>query len=51
MVHFMHEQNIICTQTQIDDIMHEQAIICRQLFSGHVVGKKNLLRMVKFVNV
>ena len=57
MVYFMHEQNIICTQTQIDDIMHEQAIICRQLFAGHVVGswsmkrKKNLLRMIKFVNV
>ena len=49
MVYFMHEQNIICTQTQTDDIAHEQTITCRHLFAGHVVGsppmkrKKNLL--------
>ena len=48
----MHEQNIICSQTQLDDIAHEQAIICRQLFAGHVVGslpmkrKNNLLHMI-----
>ena len=48
----MHEQNIICSQTQLDDIAHEQTIICRQLFAGHVEGfqpmkrKKNLLRMI-----
>ena len=30
----MHEQNIICTQTRLDDIAREQAIICRQLFAG-----------------
>ena len=47
-VSFTHEQNIICSQTQLDDIAHEQTIICRQLFAGHVVGfqpmkrKKNL---------
>ena len=31
---FTHEQNIICSQTQLDDIAHEQTIICRQLFAG-----------------
>ena len=53
----MHEQNIICSQTQLDDIVHEQTVTCRQLFAGHVVGfqpmkrKKNLLRMIiKIVN-
>ena len=46
------EQNIICSQTQLDGIAHEHTIICRQLFAGHVVGsrpmkrKKNLLRMI-----
>ena len=25
-VSFMHEQNIICNQTQLDDIAHEQTI-------------------------
>ena len=29
-------QNIICSQTQLDDIAHEQTIICRQLFAGHL---------------
>ena len=52
MVSFRHEQNIICSQTQLDGIAHEQTIICRQLFGGHVVRswpmkrKKNLLRMI-----
>ena len=52
MVSFTHEQNIICNQTQLDDIAHEQTIICRQLFAGHVVSsqpmkrKNNLLRMI-----
>ena len=51
-VSFMHEQNIICSQTKLDDIVHEQTIICRQLFAGHVVGsrpmkrKKNLQGMI-----
>ena len=51
-VSFTHEQNIICSQTQLDGIAHEQTIICRQLFAGHVVGsqpmkrKKNLLQMI-----
>ena len=26
---FTYEQNIICSQTQLDDIAHEQTIICR----------------------
>ena len=38
MVSFTHGQNIICSQTQLDDIAHEQIIICRQLFAAHVVG-------------
>ena len=52
MVLFMHDQNIICSQTQLDDIAHEQTITCRQLFAGHVVGsppmkrKNNLLHMI-----
>ena len=37
-ISFSHEQNIICSQTQLDDIEHEQTIICRQLFAGHVVS-------------
>ena len=36
-VSFTHEQNIICSQTQLGDIAHEQTIIWRQLFAGHVV--------------
>ena len=48
---FTHEQDIICSQTQLDDV-HEQIIVCRQLFEGHVVGfqpmkrTKNLHRMI-----
>ena len=38
------EQNIICSQTQLDDIAHEQTIICRQLFAGHVVGFRPMKR-------
>ena len=51
-VSFTHEQNIICSQTQLDSIAHEQTIICGQLFASHVVGsqsmkrKKNLLRLI-----
>ena len=36
MVSFTHELNIICSQTQLDDIAHEQTTFCRQLFTGHV---------------
>ena len=36
MVSFTHEQIIICSQTQLDNIVHEQTIICRQvIFSSH----------------
>ena len=54
-VSFTHEQKIICSQTQLDDIAHEQTITCRQLFAGHLVGfwpmkrKKNLHRMIILV--
>ena len=37
-VSFTHEQDIICSQTQLDNIAHEQTIICRQLFAGHVLA-------------
>ena len=43
MVSFAQEQNIICSQTQLDDIAPEQDItqcICTQLFPGHVVGSQ-----------
>ena len=52
MVLFMHEQNIICSQTQLEDIAHEWTIIFRQLFAGHGVSfqpmkrKKNLHQMI-----
>ena len=47
-VSFMYEQNVICSQTQLENIKHEQTIICKQLFVGHIMGsrpekrKKNL---------
>ena len=44
MVSFTHEQNIICNQTQLDDIAHEQTIICRQLLAGHVVSSRPMKR-------
>ena len=46
-----HEQNIICSKTQLDSIEYEQTIICMQ-FTGHVVcsrpmkRKKNMHRMI-----
>ena len=52
LVSFTHDQSIICSQTQLDDIAHEQTIICRQLFAGHVVDfrpikrRENLHRMI-----
>ena len=55
MVSFMHEQNIICSQTKLENIAHQQTIICRQLFAGHVVGsrpmkrKKNLQQMITII--
>ena len=49
-VSFTHEQNIICSQAQLDGIAHEQTIICRQLFAGKVVCSRpmeNLHRTIK----
>ena len=52
MVSFTHEQNIICSRTQLDDIALKQTIISRQLFAGPMVGvwpmkrKNNLHRMI-----
>ena len=37
-VSFTHEQNIICSQKELDDIAHGQGIICRQLSAGHMEG-------------
>ena len=54
-VSFMHEQNIISSRTQLDNIAHEQTIICGQLFTGHVVGlrpmkrKKNLHQVIMII--
>ena len=43
----MHEQNIIGSLTQLDNIAHKQAFIGRQLFAGNMVGswpmKKNCI--------
>ena len=47
-ISFTHEQNIICSQTQLDDIVHEQTIIWRQLFAGHVVGIRLIKKEEKF---
>ena len=43
-VSFMYEQNIIYSQTELDDIAHEQTIICRQLFAGHLVDSGRMKR-------
>ena len=47
-----HEQNIICRQTQLDDIAHKQTIICRQLFAGYVyvVGSRLMKKEEKFAS-
>ena len=37
-VSFTHVHNIICSQTQLDDIAHEQTIICRS--SGGLSGNE-----------
>ena len=56
MISFMPEQNIICSQTLLNDIVHEQPTICRQLFAGHVVsswpmkGENNLHPMIIMYN-
>ena len=48
----MHEQNVIGSQTQLNDIANEHTIISRSLFAGLIVDsrpmkrKKNLHRMI-----
>ena len=49
-VSFTNEQNIICSQTQLDDIAHEQIIICTLLFAGHVVGFRPMKRKTNFLS-
>ena len=44
LVSFTYEQNIICSQTKLDDIGYEQIISWRQLFAGHVLGSRPLKR-------
>ena len=44
-----HEQNIICSQTQMDDIAYEQAIIYRQLFAAHAVDSQLMKRKKSFI--
>ena len=47
MVSLTHEQNIICSQIQLDDMAHEQTIICRS--RGRLSAnekEKNLHRMI-----
>ena len=44
MVSFTHGQNIICNETELDDIAHGQTIICSQLFAGPVVSSGPMKR-------
>ena len=52
LISFTHEQKIIWSQTQFNDIAHDQIIFCWQLFAGQVMSswqmkrKKNLHRMI-----
>ena len=48
MVSLTHEQNIICSQTQLYNTEHGQAIICGQFFASHVVGFCTNEKEVKF---
>ena len=51
-VSFTNEQNIICSQTKLNNTAHEQTIICGHLLAGHMGGswpmkeKKNLHWMI-----
>ena len=45
MVSFTHEQNIICSQTKLDEIGHEQT--SGQFFAGHVVGSLPMKRKIE----
>ena len=46
-VSITHEQNIICSKTDLDRTTHEQTIICGQLFTGQVVGSRSMERKKK----
>ena len=48
----MSRTDIICSQTQLDDIAHMQTIICRQLFAGYVyvVGSRLMKKEEKFAS-
>ena len=48
---FMHEQNIICSQTQLDNIAHEQTIIRSQFFAGHMVDFQPIKRKNFFFSI
>ena len=46
-VSFTHEQNIICSQTQLEDSAHKQTVIRRQSFARHVGGSRPIKREKK----
>ena len=46
-VSFTHEQNIICSQTQLEDSAHKQTFIRRQSFARHVGGSRPIKREKK----
>ena len=45
-VSFTHEQNIICSQTQLDGIAHEQTSHLQVVVSWPMKRKKDLLGMI-----
>ena len=51
MVSFMHGQNIICSQTQLDDIAHGQSINRRQFFAGHMLNLQPIKRKNFFFSI
>ena len=50
-IYFTQERNVMCSQTQLDDIANEQTIICKQLFAGHEVEFSANEKEEKFANV
>ena len=47
LISFTHEQKIIWSRTQFNDIVHEQIIFCWQLFAGHVMSSWRMKRKEK----
>ena len=41
-----HEQNIIGSLTQLDNIAHKEGFIALQLFTGHMVGSWPMKKIV-----